>query len=78
MQITIQYGEKPCGYEGIELKLSGDIDSLANWIDEHLIAARCQRGGIPYEQGANSPSIKQWLQNGGTYDGLDDCTLVVC
>jgi len=50
---------------GLKLSLSGDVATVANWIDEHLECFDATMAGIQYVQGSGVESIKRALLKGG-------------
>ena len=52
-------------YPGLELSVTGDIKTVANWIDEHLEITDAVLYGIEYTQGSQVEHIKRDLAAGG-------------
>jgi hypothetical protein len=52
-------------YDGLEFCVSGDIETVANWIDETFNAFYQVMGGLEYKQGIDTEYILKQLKKGG-------------
>lgn len=52
-------------YDDLELQLTGDVVTVANWIDEHIEIFDSVMGGEPYEPGRYREGIIRALLKGG-------------
>jgi hypothetical protein len=64
----IFYSSQLSAYDGLELKITGDIETVANWIDEHIFAAQCAMAGAEYHQGSATEAIVKALKENDYYD----------
>lgn len=60
-------------YDGLKMTVEGDIQTVANWIDEHILAGHAALaagldGKCEYKQGHCTDVIVNWLRRGGTFD----------
>lgn len=55
-------------YDPMTLTVAGDLITVANWLDEHIVAAACAFAGTKYAQLEAGESIKRALLRGGIYD----------
>lgn len=67
MKVVLEYADdtKKYVWDSLDLRVSGELHQVANWIDEHVIAPYVLRGGSNYVQGAAIPGIKLRLAEGG-------------
>lgn len=73
MRVNIKYATKDkvtptqmCNpYPGLELSVTGDITTVANWIDEHLEIIDAVLSDMEYTQGSRVECIKRDLAAGG-------------
>lgn len=79
MQVTVTYAEKsdveiaPFSkiikpYGNLNFAVQGDIEAVASWIDEHIIAGSCVMAGLEYTQGAMRPAIIEDLKTKNVID----------
>ena len=52
-------------YDGLKLSVSGDVVTVANWIDENIEVFHTVTGGFKYVQGAYREGIIRQLLKGG-------------
>lgn len=51
-------------YSPLTMTVSGDLVTVAHWVDEHLIASACAFAGDKYKQGRCVEGIKRALLRG--------------
>lgn len=55
-------------YHPMQLTLTGEVRTVANWIDEHLEVFDTVMAGVAYVQGSSVEEIERALLNGGVQE----------
>lgn len=56
-------------YDPLKLSVEGDVQTVANWLDEHVVAGSSAIAGHgQYKQGEMTPNIVKDLERGGKLD----------
>jgi len=54
-------------YDDLELTVTGDVETVANWIDEHIVAGKASLDGLgEYRQGEATAEILEALKTRDT------------
>lgn len=75
MKVKVEYaqerqmsGQNLLPYDDLEFQIIGDHITVADWVDEHVIAGKAAMDGLPYTQWAWVPAIIKALLNDDTLD----------
>ncbi len=76
-ELTIPTVQMLNPYDDLEFCVTGEIETVANWVDETFNAFYQTKSGLGYKQGVDTPHILEQLREGGVQEFGEIAFLVI-